>query len=303
MKKNNILKYLLPVVLAGLFASCKDSYPQPDFSKGTPIIELPVASLAGNGGGNSMSFGLSIQSTPSDSYIIVNYAAADANPTDVNVTLAVDKATLDKYNSVNYGTDTSSYMPQLPDADYSLSNTVTIPKGARKVEYHIKFNTTLINPSLTYALPLKIVKASSGTISGNFGTLVLLIGVKNIYDGTYTLKGNITRNSASGPDLNLGGTYKTGLTTNLTTLTSNTDSFTQYWRDGSGVGGIGGLFLSVDPTTNKVTVASTSNATLKNTDGYNNRYDPATKTFYLAFDWGTAPNTRLAVDTLVYTGP
>ena len=297
MTKNNILKGLVPLLLATILVSCKDSYVQPDFTKVTPVVELPVPSLAGNGGGNSMSASFSIQSAPSDYFIYVNYAAPDANATDVGVTLAVDTATLGKFNRTN-GT---SY-PLLPAADYSLNNSIAIPAGQRKVQYHIKFNTSLIDPSATYALPLKIVSAPGVTISGNFGTLVLLIGVKNIYDGTYTIKGQITRNSATGPDTNLGGFLKSGLTTKVGTLTATSNSFSQYWRDGSATGGIDGLYLTVNPTTNAVTIASTGNATLKNTAGYNSRYDPATKTFYLAFDWGTAPATRIAVDTLVYKG-
>ncbi|RYE26827.1 MAG: hypothetical protein EOP45_03125 [Sphingobacteriaceae bacterium] len=63
------------------------------------------------------------------------------------------------------------------------------------------------------------------------------------------------------------------------------------------------MYLAVDPATNKVTVSATGNSVLKNTAGYDNHYDPATRTFYLAFNWGTAPSTRIAVDTLVYTGP
>src|ERR1700761_6367235 len=91
MKKNNIIKYLLPAaLLAGVFTSCKDSYPQPDFSKVPAIIELPVASPAGDAGGNYMSEGVTASSTPSDFYIIVNYAAPNPNTSDVNVTLAVD---------------------------------------------------------------------------------------------------------------------------------------------------------------------------------------------------------------------
>ncbi|QJD97261.1 DUF1735 domain-containing protein [Mucilaginibacter robiniae] len=298
MTIKNILKGFVPAALLMSLFSCKDRYPQPDFTQVTPVVELPVASLAGNGGGNSMSTSFSIQSTPSDYYIYVNYAAPDANSTDLAVKLAVDTATLGKFNRTNGTT-----YPLLPANDYSLANTIVIPAGQRKVEYHIKFTTTLIDPSATYALPLKITDASGVTVSGNFGTLVLLIGVKNIYDGTYSLKGKITRNSASGPDLTLGGTFKSGLSTSLKTLTANSNSFSQYWRDGSGVAGIDGLYLTVDPATNNVTVKATGNATLKNTTGYNNHYDPATKTFYLGFDWGTAPSTRIAVDTLVYTGP
>lgn len=298
MKKNNILKYLLPVVLVGLFASCKDSYPQPDFSKGTPIIELPVASLNGNGGGNSFDARLPVQTTPVDTYIEVNYAAPNPNTTDVTVNMAVDDAVFTKY--VNAQNDTTTHL--LKSEYYSLSNNITIPKGAGKVEYHIKVNTSNLSTDSIYAIPLKIVKASTGLISGNFGTLVLLVIPKNMYEGNYSLSGNITRNSSNGPDLTLGGTYKSGLTTALTTKSGTAAYFKQYWKDGSPVGGIDSLYLTVNQTTNKVIVASKTNATLKNTNGYDNRYDPATKTFYLAFDWGTAPNTRLAVDTLVYTG-
>lgn len=302
MKKKNILKYLLPIILAGLFASCKDSYPQPDFSKGPAIIELPVASPTGDTGGNYMAEGITASATPTDIYIIVNYAAPNPNTSDISVTLAVDSvganSVFGKYKAVH---DT---IPPLPGDAFSLSNTVTIPKGVGKVEYHIKINTAAIpDITKTYGLPLKIVSASSGTISGNFGSVVLLVGIKNIYDGSYALSGNITRNSATGPDMSLGGTFKAGVSLHFTTITSNTDSFSQTWRDGSGVGGIDGTYITVNQATNKVTVASTSNATLKNTSGYDNHYDPATKTLYLAFDWGVAPNTRLAVDTLVYTGP
>ena len=61
MKKNDIFKCILPLVIMVGLISCKDSIPQPDFTKDTPIVELPVASLAGNGGGNSMAASFAIQ--------------------------------------------------------------------------------------------------------------------------------------------------------------------------------------------------------------------------------------------------
>lgn len=173
MKKNSILKCLMPFLAILAMASCKDSLPQPDFTKDTPIVELPTASLAGNGGGNSMDVKASVQTAPYDYFIYVNYAAPNANPTDVAVTLAVDTAVLNKFNKVN-----SKNYPLLPAADYTLSNKITIPAGQRKVKYPIKFNTNLMDPTVTYALPLKIVDASGVTISGNFGTLNLLVNAK-----------------------------------------------------------------------------------------------------------------------------
>jgi hypothetical protein len=74
------------------------------------------------------------------------------------------------------------------------------------------------------------------------------------------------------------------------------------WANGTAIGGIDNTYLTVDPVTNLVTMAS-SNATLKNTVGKVNKYDPAAKTFTLAFDWGTPPDTRVVTMTLTYTGP
>ncbi len=44
-------------------------------------------------------------------------------------------------------------------------------------------------------------------------------------------------------------------------------------------------------------------ATLVNEPTYNNHYDPATKTFYISFLWGTFPNNRAATDTLTFNRP
>ncbi|MGZ4001667.1 MAG: DUF7015 domain-containing protein, partial [Mucilaginibacter sp.] len=100
----------------------------------------------------------------------------------------------------------------------------------------------------------------------------------------------------------LGGPYKNGLTAVLATTGASTVSFDQPWANGAEAGGINLLQFAIDPTTNKVTVTSTINPTLANDPAYDNHYDPATKTFYLQYNWST-PGTRGASDTLVYTGP
>jgi hypothetical protein len=85
---------------------------------------------------------------------------------------------------------------------------------------------------------------------------------------------------------------------------------TLYWAAASGsqVAGIDGLKITVDPATNLVTMSSTLNTTLANwagsTPGINyNRYDPATKTFYLAFKWNPTSNVREYEIVLKYKGP
>ncbi len=302
MKKNDIFKCIIPLLLIVVLASCKDSYPQPDFTKDPPIVELPVASLAGNGGGNSMSASFAIQTAPSDYYIYVNYAAANANPTDLVVTLAVDTAVLNKYNTVN-GT---GYL-LLPSADYSLSNTITIPKGQRKVQYHIQFNTTLIDPTVKYALPLKIVSASGVTVSGNFGTLNLLVGIKNAYDADYTTTGFFFHPSAPRALKDTKHISTVGINTCSAGLADlyGSNYYFQFDVAGSNLtnwvplgstpaapasgfmtaDNPGGTDYSSSAPNNPGTAPWTSTS-------YNNTYDATAQTFYMHYGYnGTAPNS------------
>ncbi|WP_276088520.1 carbohydrate-binding protein [Pedobacter sp. JY14-1] len=122
------------------------------------------------------------------------------------------------------------------------------------------------------------------------------------WDGIYTMNGTITRNSATGPDTNLGGTL-TNRTMIMSSFGKDQVSFMPIWRDGSLVGAIDNTYLTVDRNTNQVTVKSLGNATLKNTPGKENKWDPATQTFTLNFTWGDAPNTREVSVTMKYGGP
>lgn len=185
MKRISI--YIAAIVLAGSLSSCLKDNSQPDFTKNQPIIELPVGSSAGNGGGNSIAAAFTISEDPSDYFVYVNYAAPEANAGDVVVTLAVDAAALTKYNSVN-GTDYT----MIPSEGYSLvSNKVTIPAGQRKVKFPIRINTRRLDPTKSYALPISVTDGGGYTISGNFGTLITLISLKSKWDGVYTVTGTM----------------------------------------------------------------------------------------------------------------
>jgi hypothetical protein len=149
------------------------------------------------------------------------------------------------------------------------------------------------------------MSSSHGALSAHFSVALLQIGVRNDYDGIYEITdGGIIRNSADGPDAALGGDYVEGLTLDLYTLNANTVGLDPVWKDGSAVGGVTGTNFRINETTNAVTVRSSTNTGLKNTPATTNSYDPATKTFVVNFDWGTAPSTRIVYDlTLVYVGP
>ncbi|MBB6498539.1 BT_3987 domain-containing protein [Pedobacter cryoconitis] len=292
--RNNILKWTLPVLcVIGLSSCLKNKNAQPDFSSVTPVVEIPVNAPAGNGGGNSLIASFTVDPALSDYVFYVNYAAPAANANDLKITLAVDPTALATYNTTN-----STTLPILPSNGYVVPTTVTIPAGQRKVQVPIKINTSVLDPTLAYALPITITDASGVIISKNFASLILNIVLKNKYDGKYNLKGSILR---AGDNV-LSGNFK-GYSKSLTTFGVNSVQFGQIWADGSNTGGIDGLTLTVDPATNKVKVTSTTNAAVVNLPTYDNRYDPATKTFFVSFYWGTGPTNRAATDTLTYTGP
>src|SRR6202000_439821 len=115
--------------------------------------------------------------------------------------------------------------------------------------------------------------------------------IKNPYDGLYTGKGFVFRNDGTGAnDPGLGGFFSGIDNLPLATVTATSVSWAPIWTTGVGAAGVAGTTLTVDPATNKVTIASSTNATLINTPAYNSHYDPAAKVFYIAYQWGVAAN-------------
>lgn len=187
MNKISRYTFLIGAVMISSFSACLKDTSQPDFSKNSPIIELPIGSSNANGAGNTIDAAFTQDEVPSDYFVNVNYAAPDANPQDVTVTLSVDGTAVDKYNKAN-----DKNYTLLPAAGYTLaSNKVVIPAGQRKVQFPIKINTQNLDPTVTYALPITITDGGGFTVSGNFGTLITVIKLKNKWDGVYTVTGTM----------------------------------------------------------------------------------------------------------------
>jgi hypothetical protein len=195
----------------------------------------------------------------------------------------------------------------LPAGTYTISTkspVIAAGKNSSDAVNIVIANSTLLDPLKTYGVGFTISTADQGYgIAANQKSVVIAFSIKNKYDGVYSYSGTIYRNSATGPDMALSGPF-TGLKDrSLQTLGANSVSLVPLWATGSGIGGIDGTYITVDPVTNLVTMACSTNPLLKNTVGAVNKYDPATKTFTLAFQWGTAPNTRVTTMTLVYVKP
>lgn len=235
----------------------------------------------------------------------VSLHLASENPASDNIIVTLDTTGSQTFIDT-YNTDHGTSLEVLPANLFTLPTglNATIPIALKDAKLKLAVNPSLLDPSKLYALVFTITELDKDgyVISGNFKKDFVTIAVKNPYDGIYDFKGYILRNSAGGPLLPQTGNFK-DLERSLATLNANSVSFAQLWANNTAVGGIDGLMLTVDPLTNAVTCSSTSNATLINEPSYNNRYDPATKTFYISFKWGVFPNDRAATDTLTFNRP
>ncbi|UKT63405.1 DUF1735 domain-containing protein [Pedobacter mucosus] len=94
-------------------------------------------------------------------------------PNDVTVGLGIDAAALATHN-----TQAGRSYTLIPAAWYTLPTSVVIPSGQRGVDVTIPINTNNYVAGSTYAIPLRITSASTGTISGNFGTIIVAVATQ-----------------------------------------------------------------------------------------------------------------------------
>jgi len=233
--------------------------------------------------------------------ITVNYTGVNGAPQDVTVVLAFKDDVV---------TSTSSTYTILPTSLYTASPfTLTIPKGQKSATLMLKLKTSQFNFQLTYALGISIVSSSVGTISSNYGTGIFIIGAKNAYDGIYSVGAGSSVQRYSNPTTPttgdaLNGSLAGNPNMTLTTINPTTVEITNLrWAGGtSSVSGIENLRATIDPATNLVTMSSVVNTTLKNRAGLDNKYDPATKTLTLNFDWNQTTTKREVSLVLKYVG-
>ena len=178
MKKYfKLLKALIPIpVLALLAGSCVKTAPHyTNFSDISPIAELFT------GGPTINPAYIATQTTPTDYTIEVNLASPNAAAKPIPITLAIDTADFNEMND-----SLGDIYTLLPSTIYTVPSwTVTIATGQHLGSLHIEVNSSLLDPTQNYILPLKIVNAPGLTISGNFGNGYWQIMAANPYTGLY----------------------------------------------------------------------------------------------------------------------
>jgi hypothetical protein len=234
--------------------------------------------------------------------------ATDALPTsDITLNFTIDKAAMDAYTAEVQASDTSIHWSYEMYPSFTiLDNPVTIKAGTRNAYVHVRVSRAdTIRLTAKYMIPITITEASSGvTVSGNMQTVLYQLPIANKWEGTYKMKGYVLREG----DPVLSGFYK-NRTMKLATSGPNSVimSTPLAWAGSNGnVGGITFFNITVSESAvpNPITsISDAGNAAVKMLTTYPNRYDPATKTFYISAYWGTGPTNRATTDTLVYSGP
>src|SRR5665647_176235 len=183
----------LPVVLLLSLSSClKKGAMNIDINNGTKNV-VQFANTGDNISGSSSTYpefhidlGSLANGASTTFNVNVSYSGVDVAPADITVNLSLDQTTLTLYNTQN---GTSYVIP--PSDVFSLPASAVIKKGTREAQIQVKIiNTINFDFNASYALPVQIASASMGIVSANFGKAVYSFGLRNIYDGHYTVTAN-----------------------------------------------------------------------------------------------------------------
>jgi hypothetical protein len=230
---------------------------------------------------------------------------------DIKVTLVPNPTLVADYNAA-HGTNYT-----VPGSNvYTVDNlTVTIPAGQR--EGYVKVTTNPANVAQgTYAIGFSIGSVSDNSIvlSENYKNLLVILSVKNKYDGIYSLKGFVTMGGNT-PIKEISVPCGNSLEVELATagISSVTMSHQPVYTN-SGPSYFNGLFpirVTFNETTDKVTAVSNLGSLAASfpyvfpdpsAPTYDSRYDPATKTIYMRYRINNS-GTWYAIDTLTYCRP
>lgn len=189
--EKNIIRYMLLAVMTMAFSSCLKDDAFDENKTGlragkdeSVLVELPYQSHSITHALNLVDQEISLD--------LFNVNVAESGGLKQAVTATLD--TIGAYKAIHdYNEENETEYEKLPDAMYSMSSfNVSIPAGNNKAPFTIKLNPTNLDPAVTYALEYKLSKIDNAgyPISGNFDYVMVVIGVKNKYDGVYTVTGS-----------------------------------------------------------------------------------------------------------------
>ena len=280
--RNTVLVSLMMACISFFTACLKDDANYKDFSAVGTVIELLDADPALGLTTSALTF----SKTPVDISTRVNVAAPYPLTSSLNVTLSIDKAAFATWKKVN--ADTTYEL--LPDSSYTVpSASVTIPANTSVASFVVKVNSSKIDLTHSYVLPVSIADASGQNISGNFKTILYAITVKNIYDGDYLVTGTLDRQGKPTDAINE--------TDHLSTVSGNTSSAIAPFFGNSGI--VINVQVNADNTVT-VTPSAAAIVDIRGTVGKTSTYDPAKKQFHLYYGYKNGSGLTRIFD-VIYT--
>ncbi|MFI2741950.1 DUF1735 domain-containing protein [Zhouia sp. PK063] len=178
MKKNIYKSLIACVALLGVYACSDETGP---YVSTYQVIELDGVPRSG-----SELYPIStntVEAVETDSVkVTVNYAGEKSAPEDITVNIEINDQAIADYNA----SEDANYTALDPSLYGAIPSTVTIKKGESSADFYIPVYPNSFDLNLSNALAITISSASSGTISGNYGTRIYYIPVKNEWEGTYT---------------------------------------------------------------------------------------------------------------------
>lgn len=158
-----------------------------------------------------------------DMEVTVGYTGGSPAPQDITVN--IDTISHGKINAYNLYSESEYEL--IPGNLFTLPTSVVIKKGENFAKFTVQLKTAQFDFAKSYALPLNISSVSSGTVSGNFGTILVAVGAKNKYDGIYTATGTMVDGAVPAN----GGLYPATYYLNTITATKNAMFDPTYFGD------------------------------------------------------------------------
>ncbi|RZM22832.1 MAG: DUF1735 domain-containing protein [Pedobacter sp.] len=267
----NFIKLVSLFFVGATMTSCLDDKLSLDPANSTNIVEFKNPSLFVSPYGSKYAlYSRAFDLAPENDYpLTVSYSGANVAPEDITVTLGTDPTALTQYN-----TEQKKTYDLIPESLYTIPAQVVIPKGQRTATVTVKVKSSSFDFSKKYVLPIQIKSASSASVSGNFGTILLNLSAKNKYDGRYRVT-NLVFNHLTNPAFAANSPRNRDLITLSATQNSlfdvsNNTAFVSILSNGaaSSFGAFSPVFTfnandQVTAVTNSVALTDPTNATNK----------------------------------------
>jgi hypothetical protein len=185
--KKSFIKILSVAALAVTFTSCLKDKKVEDKVYGTNgIEEIKIVEIPGPLNDATI---INLEFATVDTtfaLVTLNLATDQVASEDVVVNLTQVPSLVADYNNVHGTTYTA-----MPTSLYSLDPLkVTIKKGSRFGYLKVKGKPSdFASGTFAWGFSISSIETQGYTISGNFRNTVVIVGVKNKYDGVYSLKG------------------------------------------------------------------------------------------------------------------